>query len=154
MVFVDRSGQRIPVSGRVGDNVLHLAQRHGVDLEGRSRAQEIMEALILFFYHIKTNMPLYCLVHLWLTTKYVLKSKLFTMASSLSQSSFIRGHENCPLGACVPFLLAPSILATLRFLKKQPSSFLSQNLCIFLFPVSEGLTQQTFWLLFILQFSM
>uniref|UniRef100_A0A480PRE4 Ferredoxin-2, mitochondrial n=1 Tax=Sus scrofa TaxID=9823 RepID=A0A480PRE4_PIG len=34
VVFVDRSGQRIPVSGRVGDNVLHLAQRHGVDLEG------------------------------------------------------------------------------------------------------------------------
>ncbi|XP_074240746.1 ferredoxin-2, mitochondrial isoform X1 [Saimiri boliviensis] len=33
VVFVDRSGQRIPVSGRVGDNVLHLAQRHGVDLE-------------------------------------------------------------------------------------------------------------------------
>ncbi|XP_032739859.1 ferredoxin-2, mitochondrial isoform X2 [Lontra canadensis] len=35
VVFVDRSGQRIPVSGRVGDNVLHLAQRHGVDLEGK-----------------------------------------------------------------------------------------------------------------------
>ncbi|XP_025149327.1 ferredoxin-2, mitochondrial isoform X3 [Bubalus bubalis] len=33
VVFVDRSGQRIPVSGRVGDNVLHLAQRHGLDLE-------------------------------------------------------------------------------------------------------------------------
>ncbi|XP_045445166.1 ferredoxin-2, mitochondrial isoform X2 [Pipistrellus kuhlii] len=33
VVFVDRSGQRIPVRGRVGDNVLHLAQRHGVDLE-------------------------------------------------------------------------------------------------------------------------
>ena len=33
MVFVDRSGQRIPVSGRVGDNVLHLAQRHGLDLD-------------------------------------------------------------------------------------------------------------------------
>ncbi|XP_076975722.1 ferredoxin-2, mitochondrial isoform X1 [Tamandua tetradactyla] len=33
VVFVDRSGRRIPVSGRVGDNVLHLAQRHGVDLE-------------------------------------------------------------------------------------------------------------------------
>ncbi|XP_054985363.1 ferredoxin-2, mitochondrial isoform X4 [Sorex araneus] len=35
VVFVDRSGQRIPVSGRVGDNVLHLAQRHGVDLEAQ-----------------------------------------------------------------------------------------------------------------------
>ncbi|XP_011378561.1 ferredoxin-2, mitochondrial [Pteropus vampyrus] len=38
VVFVDRSGQRIPVSGRVGDNVLHLAQRHGMDLEGACEA--------------------------------------------------------------------------------------------------------------------
>ncbi|XP_008047180.1 ferredoxin-2, mitochondrial [Carlito syrichta] len=38
VVFVDRSGQRIPVSGRVGDNVLHLAQSHGVDLEGACEA--------------------------------------------------------------------------------------------------------------------
>ncbi|XP_007951762.2 ferredoxin-2, mitochondrial [Orycteropus afer afer] len=38
VVFIDRSGQRIPVSGRVGDNVLHLAQRHGVDLEGACEA--------------------------------------------------------------------------------------------------------------------
>ncbi|XP_063084717.1 ferredoxin-2, mitochondrial isoform X3 [Cavia porcellus] len=36
VVFIDRSGQRIPVSGRVGDNVLHLAQRHGVDLEAHN----------------------------------------------------------------------------------------------------------------------
>ena len=47
MVFVDRSGQRIPVRGRVGDNVLHLAQRHGVDLEGGNQAQGISEALII-----------------------------------------------------------------------------------------------------------
>nr|XP_004667504.1 ferredoxin-2, mitochondrial isoform X1 [Jaculus jaculus] len=38
VVFVDRAGQRIPVTGRVGDNVLHLAQRHGVDLEGACEA--------------------------------------------------------------------------------------------------------------------
>lgn len=38
VVFVDRSGRRIPVRGRVGDNVLHLAQRHGVDLEGACEA--------------------------------------------------------------------------------------------------------------------
>ncbi|XP_066202732.1 ferredoxin-2, mitochondrial [Saccopteryx leptura] len=38
VVFIDRSGQRIPVRGRVGDSVLHLAQRHGVDLEGACEA--------------------------------------------------------------------------------------------------------------------
>uniref|UniRef100_A0A8C6HGM3 Ferredoxin-2, mitochondrial n=1 Tax=Mus spicilegus TaxID=10103 RepID=A0A8C6HGM3_MUSSI len=38
VVFVDRSGKRIPVRGKVGDNVLYLAQRHGVDLEGACEA--------------------------------------------------------------------------------------------------------------------
>ncbi|XP_069737617.1 ferredoxin-2, mitochondrial [Phaenicophaeus curvirostris] len=34
VVFVDRSGRQIPVRGRVGENVLRLAQRHGLELEG------------------------------------------------------------------------------------------------------------------------
>ncbi|XP_066519731.1 ferredoxin-2, mitochondrial [Hoplias malabaricus] len=38
VVFVDRSGQRIPVKAKVGDNVLYLAQRHGIDLEGACEA--------------------------------------------------------------------------------------------------------------------
>ncbi|XP_043845155.1 ferredoxin-2, mitochondrial isoform X3 [Dromiciops gliroides] len=38
VVFVDRSGKRIPASGRVGEDVLRLAQRHGVDLEGACEA--------------------------------------------------------------------------------------------------------------------
>ncbi|KAM5238657.1 ferredoxin-2, mitochondrial [Ctenodactylus gundi] len=38
VVFVDRAGRRVAASGRVGDNVLHLAQRHGVDLEGACEA--------------------------------------------------------------------------------------------------------------------
>ncbi|XP_066563999.1 ferredoxin-2, mitochondrial isoform X1 [Amia ocellicauda] len=33
VVYVDRSGKRIPVKARVGDNVLYLAHRHGIDLE-------------------------------------------------------------------------------------------------------------------------
>ncbi|XP_067170784.1 ferredoxin-2, mitochondrial [Apteryx mantelli] len=38
VVFVDRAGRRVPVRGRVGDNVLHLAQRHGLELEGACEA--------------------------------------------------------------------------------------------------------------------
>ncbi|XP_025026811.1 ferredoxin-2, mitochondrial isoform X3 [Python bivittatus] len=38
VVFIDRSGQKIPVQGKVGDDVLHLAQRHGIDLEGACEA--------------------------------------------------------------------------------------------------------------------
>ncbi|XP_069779040.1 ferredoxin-2, mitochondrial [Narcine bancroftii] len=38
VTFIDRSGQRIPVKGKVGDNVLYLAQQHGIDLEGACEA--------------------------------------------------------------------------------------------------------------------
>ncbi|XP_039944698.1 ferredoxin-2, mitochondrial [Hirundo rustica] len=38
VVFVDREGRQVPVRGRVGDNVLHLAQRHGLELEGACEA--------------------------------------------------------------------------------------------------------------------
>lgn len=34
MVYIDRSGKRIPVKAKVGDNVLYLAHKHGIDLEG------------------------------------------------------------------------------------------------------------------------
>ncbi|XP_029436647.1 ferredoxin-2, mitochondrial isoform X2 [Rhinatrema bivittatum] len=38
VVFIDRSGQRIPVRGKVGDNVLYLAHQHEIDLEGACEA--------------------------------------------------------------------------------------------------------------------
>ncbi|XP_034401257.1 ferredoxin-2, mitochondrial isoform X2 [Cyclopterus lumpus] len=38
VVYVDRSGQRIPVKAKVGDNVMYLAQRHGIELEGSCEA--------------------------------------------------------------------------------------------------------------------
>uniref|UniRef100_A0A671Q9S5 Ferredoxin-2, mitochondrial n=1 Tax=Sinocyclocheilus anshuiensis TaxID=1608454 RepID=A0A671Q9S5_9TELE len=38
VVFIDRSGQRIPVKARVGDNALHLAHKHGIELEGACEA--------------------------------------------------------------------------------------------------------------------
>ncbi|XP_075441700.1 ferredoxin-2, mitochondrial isoform X1 [Ascaphus truei] len=34
VVFVDRSGCRIPVKGKVGESVLYLAHRYDIDLEG------------------------------------------------------------------------------------------------------------------------
>uniref|UniRef100_F6TCX8 Ferredoxin-2, mitochondrial n=1 Tax=Equus caballus TaxID=9796 RepID=F6TCX8_HORSE len=75
VVFVDRSGQRIPVSGRVGDNVLHLAQRHGVDLEATL-------AFLLFLQQPRSFLPqglcICCTHHL----------KCFPTRSSGSFSSF------------------------------------------------------------------
>ncbi|XP_008275159.1 ferredoxin-2, mitochondrial [Stegastes partitus] len=38
VVYVDRSGQRIPVKAKVGDNVLYLAHKHGIELEGACEA--------------------------------------------------------------------------------------------------------------------
>lgn len=34
VVFIDRSGERIPVKAKVGDSVLYLAHRYGISLEG------------------------------------------------------------------------------------------------------------------------
>ncbi|KAJ3615281.1 hypothetical protein NHX12_018849 [Muraenolepis orangiensis] len=38
IVYVDRSGKRIPVRGKVGDNVLYLAHKMGIELEGACEA--------------------------------------------------------------------------------------------------------------------
>jgi len=34
IVFIDKEGKRIVVRGKVGDNVLYLAHRFGIELEG------------------------------------------------------------------------------------------------------------------------
>lgn len=41
VVYIDRSGQRIPVKAKVGDNVLYLAHKHGIELEGDHYLSEI-----------------------------------------------------------------------------------------------------------------
>nr|XP_020452793.1 ferredoxin-2, mitochondrial [Monopterus albus] len=38
VVYIDRSGQRIPVKAKVGDNVMYLAHKHGIELEGACEA--------------------------------------------------------------------------------------------------------------------
>uniref|UniRef100_UPI00398EC47C ferredoxin-2, mitochondrial isoform X2 n=1 Tax=Pristiophorus japonicus TaxID=55135 RepID=UPI00398EC47C len=38
VTFIDRSGRKIPVKGKVGDNVLYLAHENGIDLEGACEA--------------------------------------------------------------------------------------------------------------------
>ena len=34
VVFIDKEGKRHPIRGKVGDNILFLARRHGIGLEG------------------------------------------------------------------------------------------------------------------------
>ncbi|XP_061839801.1 ferredoxin-2, mitochondrial [Nerophis lumbriciformis] len=38
VVYIDRSGQRIPVKAKVGDNVMYLAQKYEIELEGACEA--------------------------------------------------------------------------------------------------------------------
>jgi len=38
VTFVDKTGKRIPIRAKVGDNVLYLAHRHGIELEGACEA--------------------------------------------------------------------------------------------------------------------
>ena len=34
VVFIDRDGSRHEIRGKVGDNVLYLAHRYGIEMEG------------------------------------------------------------------------------------------------------------------------
>ena len=34
VVYVDRQGQDLPIRGKVGDNVMYLAHRHKIEIEG------------------------------------------------------------------------------------------------------------------------
>ena len=36
VTFIDRDGDRHDIKGKVGDNVLYLAHRHGIEMEGNS----------------------------------------------------------------------------------------------------------------------
>ncbi|KAJ8678902.1 hypothetical protein QAD02_014689 [Eretmocerus hayati] len=38
IVYIDKDGQRIPVRGKVGDNVLYLAHKYNIEMEGACEA--------------------------------------------------------------------------------------------------------------------
>ena len=38
ITYIDKSGDRIPVKGKIGDNVLYLAHRYGIEMEGACEA--------------------------------------------------------------------------------------------------------------------
>lgn len=41
VTFIDREGQVKQVKGKVGDNILYLAHRHNIELEGVSSSQGV-----------------------------------------------------------------------------------------------------------------
>lgn len=38
ITYITKDGQRIPIKGKIGDNVLYLAHRHNIDMEGACEA--------------------------------------------------------------------------------------------------------------------
>lgn len=38
VTFIDKTGKKVSVKGKVGDNVLYLAHRHGIEMEGACEA--------------------------------------------------------------------------------------------------------------------
>lgn len=38
ITYITKDGQRIPIQGKIGDNVLYLAHRHNIDMEGACEA--------------------------------------------------------------------------------------------------------------------
>ncbi|KAK2701567.1 ferredoxin-2, mitochondrial-like isoform X1 [Artemia franciscana] len=38
VTYIDRSGKRIPICGKVGDNAMYLAHRYGIEIEGACEA--------------------------------------------------------------------------------------------------------------------
>ncbi|XP_068139894.1 adrenodoxin-like protein 1, mitochondrial [Drosophila tropicalis] len=38
IIYIDKDGKRFKVQGKVGDNVLYLAHRHGIEMEGACEA--------------------------------------------------------------------------------------------------------------------
>ena len=43
IVYVDRQDNEIPIRGKVGDNVMYLAHRHKIEIEGEQRWKRIID---------------------------------------------------------------------------------------------------------------
>ncbi|XP_037674419.1 ferredoxin-2, mitochondrial isoform X1 [Choloepus didactylus] len=107
VVFVDRSGQRIPVSGRVGDNVLHLAQRHGVDLEDLAPPHPsglgvdvISLATPPPLAQLKSSHPSHFIISAFLIVLIVVVTVLFVSFSSIPTARMRAGRTHLPLTCC------------------------------------------------------
>ena len=48
--YIDKNGTKIPVRGKVGDNVMYLAHRYGIELEGKT-CQNVQEYSHISFCH-------------------------------------------------------------------------------------------------------
>jgi len=51
VTFVDKTGKRVPVCAKVGDNLLYLAHRYGIELEGACEASLACSTCHVYVHH-------------------------------------------------------------------------------------------------------
>lgn len=51
VTFINKIGERIPVRGKVGDNVLYLAHRYGIEMEGACEASLACTTCHVYVHH-------------------------------------------------------------------------------------------------------
>ncbi|XP_053987831.1 adrenodoxin-like protein 1, mitochondrial [Hylaeus anthracinus] len=51
VTFIDKTGKRIPVRGKVGDNALYLAHRYGIEMEGACEASLACTTCHVYVHH-------------------------------------------------------------------------------------------------------
>ncbi|KAF3420027.1 hypothetical protein E2986_05117 [Frieseomelitta varia] len=51
VTFINKMGERIPVRGKVGDNVLYLAHRYGIEMEGACEASLACTTCHVYVHH-------------------------------------------------------------------------------------------------------
>ncbi|XP_020286016.1 adrenodoxin-like protein, mitochondrial [Pseudomyrmex gracilis] len=55
VTFIDKTGKKIPVRGKVGDNVLYLAHRYGIEMEGACEASLACTTCHVYVHHDYTD---------------------------------------------------------------------------------------------------
>lgn len=55
VTFIDKTGQKIKVKGKVGDNILYLAHRYEIDIEGACEASLACTTCHVYVHHDYTN---------------------------------------------------------------------------------------------------
>ncbi|KYN28587.1 Adrenodoxin-like protein, mitochondrial, partial [Trachymyrmex cornetzi] len=51
VTFIDKTGKKVKIKGKVGDNVLYLAHRHEIDIEGACEASLACTTCHVYVHH-------------------------------------------------------------------------------------------------------
>ncbi|ENN73809.1 adrenodoxin-like protein 1, mitochondrial [Dendroctonus ponderosae] len=55
VTFIDKDGQKVPVRGKIGDNLLYLAHRHQIPMEGACEASLACTTCHVYVHHDFTD---------------------------------------------------------------------------------------------------